>query len=54
MRALENDPQVTQMKLAKLLNVSQRTLQRKMDALKMMGKIERVGGKRYGYWKVCK
>lgn len=50
--ALRNDPKTTQAKLAALLDIPRRTLQRKMDELKAEGTIERAGGKRYGHWKV--
>ncbi len=50
--ALRNDPKTTQAKLAALLDIPRRTLQRKMDELRAEGAIERVGGKRYGHWDV--
>ena len=49
--ALLKEPTITQITLAKKLDVSYRTLQRKMNELKHAGRIERVGGKRYGCWK---
>lgn len=49
---LQKKPKITQNQLAKLFNVSSRSLQRRMDELKSAGRIERVGGKRYGHWQV--
>ena len=48
------EPTITQITLSEKLNISYRTLQRKIDELKRSGRIERIGGKRYGYWKVQK
>lgn len=45
---------ITTKKILAELNISDRTLQRKIAELKNMGKIERVGGKRYGHWIVKK
>lgn len=47
---LRNNPRITQTELAKQFDVPYRSLQRKMDELKATGRIERVGGKRYGKW----
>jgi ATP-dependent DNA helicase RecG len=47
-----SNPEITQKDLAKKLSVPYRSLQREMDELKSEEKIERVGGKRYGHWKV--
>lgn len=49
---LKEEPSITQTNLSKKLNVPYRTLQRKMEELQMAGRIERVGGKRYGHWNV--
>ncbi|MDD6711526.1 MAG: winged helix-turn-helix domain-containing protein [Sharpea porci] len=48
---LKEEPTTTQMNLSKKLRIPYRTLQRKMKELQKAGKIERIGGKRYGYWK---
>lgn len=52
METLRKNPKITQVRLASALDVSPCTLQRKMDELRAAGKIERMGGKRYGYWNV--
>lgn len=52
MEALRNKPHVTQTELSKQLDIPYRTLQRKMDEMKSAGRIERVGGKRYGHWQI--
>ncbi len=49
---LRTEPTITQIILAKRLGIPYRSLQRKMDELKVKGLIEREGGKRYGQWKV--
>ena len=51
---IKKDPHVTQLKMVEELKVPRRTLQRKMTELQDMGKIVRVGGKRYGYWDIIK
>ncbi len=47
-----SNPEITQVALAKKLSVPYRSLQREMDELKAKGKIERIGGKRYGHWEI--
>ena len=49
---LKKEPSITQKALSKKLNIPYRTLQRKMKELQKYEKIERIGGKRYGYWDV--
>lgn len=49
---IQNDPKITQVELVKILNIPYRSLQRKMDEMKDSGSIERIGGKRYGHWKI--
>ena len=34
------------------LEVSYKTVQRFMDKLKETGRVERKGGKRFGYWEI--
>ncbi len=47
-----SNPEITQVALVKKLSVPYRSLQREMDKLKAEGKIERIGGKRYGHWEI--
>lgn len=49
---IKNDPSVKQEDLIKKLNVSRASVQRSMKNLKTSGRIQRVGGKRYGHWKI--
>ncbi len=51
-KALKEAPQITQKELVLMLDVPYRTLQRKMEELKVEGRIIRKGGKRFGYWEV--
>lgn len=41
-------------KLAKILKVSRKTIQRKISQLRKLGIVERVGSKKTGYWKIIK
>ncbi|MBP5706739.1 MAG: helix-turn-helix domain-containing protein, partial [Spirochaetales bacterium] len=49
---LRETPSISQEVLASELNVTRRTIQRKMDYLKEIKQIERKGGKRFGYWEI--
>lgn len=49
---LHDDPAFTASELAGSLNSGLRTVYRLLDKLKKVGKIERIGGKRYGHWKI--
>lgn len=49
---LQSDDKIKQSELALRLNVSIASVQRTMKRMIEDGKIERKGGKRYGYWKV--
>lgn len=49
---IKMNPTITQIVLARKLEIPYRSLQRKMEELKAGGQIERVGGKRYGHWQV--
>lgn len=51
---LIQNPGISQKVMADELNMNARTLQRKMKKLTQEGRIERVGGKRYGHWIVKK
>lgn len=49
---LKKDSKLTQKQLADLIGKSDRTVKRITVSLEAKGLIERVGGKRFGYWKV--
>ncbi|MCQ2793259.1 MAG: Fic family protein [Bacilli bacterium] len=49
---IRNDPHITSEQLSKQINVSVRTIKSLLKVLKSSGKIKRINGKRYGYWKV--
>lgn len=48
------DRKIKQTQIAKRLNVSIASVQRVMKRMVKQGKIERKGGKRYGYWEIKK
>ncbi|MCH4040508.1 MAG: winged helix-turn-helix domain-containing protein [Eubacteriales bacterium] len=52
LRILMDKPEISQKSLAEELDLPYRTLQRKMGQLTQEGRIERVGGRRYGHWVV--
>ena len=49
---LETDRKIKQDEIAKMLNLSIASVQRVMKRMIKQGRIERKGGKRYGYWEV--
>jgi len=49
---IESDGKVTTATLAQTLQVTPRTIQRDLEALKAAGRIQRVGSTRYGQWVV--
>lgn len=49
---IKNNPNVKQEDLIKMLNVSRASVQRSMKILQVNGRIQRVGGKRYGHWEI--
>ena len=49
---IKEDPFISQEELAKRLNTSRRVIQRYMHILKESENIERIGGKRFGHWKI--
>lgn len=49
---LKKDGKLTQKKLAELIGKSDRTVKRITVTLEEKGLIERIGGKRFGHWKV--
>ncbi len=49
---LKKDCKLTQKKLSQMSGISERTIKRITVSLEEKGLVERVGGKRYGFWKV--
>ena len=52
LQLIRNTPNCTYDALAESLEVSRSTVKRTMKLLAQQGKIERIGGKRYGYWQI--
>ncbi|MCM1158635.1 MAG: putative DNA binding domain-containing protein [Bacteroidales bacterium] len=52
MMLLKEKPHLTQKEMVEKLSVSRATIQRLIKKLDDEKKLERVGGKRYGYWKI--
>ncbi len=50
---IRSKPDVTIDQLSVEMGIARRSLMRYMSALKESGRIERVGGKRYGHWEVA-
>lgn len=51
---IQQNPEATQKEISQKTNISLRTVQRKLKELREKGVIERKGGKRFGFWVVCK
>lgn len=49
---LKQNPKIKIADVANELDIGERSCYRLFEKLKAKGKIERIGGKRYGYWKV--
>lgn len=49
---LRDEPAISQEVLAERLGITRRVVQKKINYLKTAGRIERVGGKRYGHWRI--
>lgn len=49
---LKDNPEMTAKKLAEILNVSGRQIERIIASLKKDGRLERIGANRNGSWKV--
>ena len=49
---LRSNPQMTQGEIAEATKISVPSIKRTMKILSDNGKIVRIGGKRYGHWKV--
>lgn len=48
---IQENPKLTQAQIAVLVDSSERSVKRLMKSMVETGKIERIGGRRYGYWK---
>lgn len=51
---ISENPQITMLEIAQRLNVTKRTIERVVKRLREEERIERKGGKRYGYWEIKK
>jgi biotin operon repressor len=49
---LKEEPDISQEALADKIGSTRRIIQKYIKVLKESGRIERVGGKRYGHWEV--
>lgn len=52
LKIISENPKATMAEIANECNVTKRTVERTIKALREQGKIVREGGKRYGHWKV--
>lgn len=52
LEAMANNSAVTMAEIAEELKVTKRTVERNVKRLREQGKLERIGGKRYGHWEV--
>ena len=51
---LSSNPGITIPEMAGIFGAGERTVKRKIQQLRALGRIERVGGRKNGYWKVLK
>ena len=51
---IKEQPDISQEALGEIIGVTRRVVQKYINALKEAGRIERVGGKRYGHWEIKK
>ena len=49
---LKEKPDISQEALGENMGVTRRVVQKYINVLKEAGRIERIGGKRYGHWKI--
>ena len=47
---IKEHPDISQEVLGEQLGITRRVVQKYINALKEEGRIERIGGKRYGHW----
>ena len=50
--SIRSNSSITVQEMTETLEVPKRTLEREMKKLRNSGRIIRVGGNRYGYWKI--
>lgn len=50
LQLISKNPSITQIQLAEKMQVTDRTIKRKMKSLQEKGLIQRIGGKRNGKW----
>ena len=49
---ISDNSEIKMSEMAEKLEVTTRTIEREMKKLRESGRVNRVGGKRYGYWKI--
>jgi len=49
---IKNDNEISRLRIANLLNISESSVYREIEKLKKKGILDRVGGNRGGYWKI--
>lgn len=54
LQLISKNPSITQIQLAEKMQVTDRTIKRKMKLLQEKGLIQRINGKRNGYWKIMR
>jgi len=50
--AIKEDPSGTINQISERTGIARRTLIRHMGFMRKKGRIERIGGKRYGHWQI--
>jgi len=49
---MEQNNRISAKQLAKLLSVSDRTIERDIEKLKIQNKLQRIGGEKGGHWEI--
>lgn len=47
-----DNPEISMSSIAKMMNISSRTVEREIKKLRETGRIERIGGRRFGRWEI--
>ena len=47
-----DNPKITMAEMAERLGVTKRTIEREIKQLRETGNLKRIGGKRFGHWKI--